>query len=228
MSLDEKQNTNHIEQDVTSQKEWSHVQGEQGASIDRNMPLWEAIKAYPGAITWSFLSSSSIIMEGYDIVLNGNLMAQPAFQKAYSDRYGEKLGYQISGPWQAGLGNGTAVGTIIGAFANGWLTERFGYRRMPVASLVAVTGFIFITFFAHNLPMLLAGSILCGLPWGVFATMAPAYASEICPMALRGYLANHVCLCWALGQLLAAGVLFSFSDNATQWAYRLPFAIQWI
>ncbi|KAG5765025.1 hypothetical protein H9Q72_006913 [Fusarium xylarioides] len=196
------------------------------------MSLWQAIKAYPGAIAWSFLLSSSIIMEGYDIVLIGNLMAQPAFQKAYGDWYGDwygdKLGYQISGPWQAGLGNGTAVGTIIGAFANGWLTERFGYRRTLVASLVAVTGFIFITFFAHDLPMLLAGSILCGLPWGVFATMAPAYASEICPMALRGYLANYVCLCWALGQLLAAGVLFSFSDNTTQWAYRLPFAIQWI
>ncbi|KAG5811494.1 hypothetical protein H9Q74_005022 [Fusarium xylarioides] len=58
--------------------------------------------------------------------------------------------------------------------------------------------------------------------------MAPAYASEIRPMALRGYLANYVCLCWALIQLLAAGVLFSFSDHATQWACRLPFAIQWI
>ncbi|PNP78890.1 hypothetical protein FNYG_07755 [Fusarium nygamai] len=44
MSPHEKQNVDHIEQDVTSQKEWSHVQGEQGASIDRNMSLWEAIK----------------------------------------------------------------------------------------------------------------------------------------------------------------------------------------
>jgi sugar porter (SP) family MFS transporter len=226
MSLEEKSQTiDHVEQ---NEKEWSHTQGKEGADMDRNMSLWEAIKAYPGAIAWSFLLSSSIIMEGYDIVLIGNLMAQPAFQKAYGDWYGDKLGYQISGPWQSGLGNATAVGTIIGAFANGWLTQRYGYRRTLVASLIAVTGFIFITFFAHNLPMLLAGSLLCGLPWGVFATMAPAYASEICPMALRGYLANYVCLCWALGQLLAAGVLFSFSGGTTQWSYRIPFAIQWI
>ncbi|KAF4995634.1 hypothetical protein FGRMN_5026 [Fusarium graminum] len=220
---------NHVENEVSSDsKDWSHVQGKEGADIDRNMTLWEACKAYPGAITWSLLLSSAIIMEGYDIVLIGNLMAQPAFQRKYGDWYGDKLGYQISGPWQAGLGNATAVGTIIGAFANGWLTQRFGYRRTLVASLIAITAFIFITFFAHNLPMLLLGSILCGLPWGVFATMAPAYASEICPMALRGYLANYVCLCWALGQLLAAGVLFSFSDNNTEWAYRLPFGIQWV
>ncbi|KAF4436887.1 putative alpha-glucoside transport protein [Fusarium austroafricanum] len=192
-------------------KEWSHVQGQQGAGIGRNMTLWEAVKAYPGAITWSLLLSTSVIMEGYDIVLIGNLMAQPAFQKRYGDWYSKKLGYQISGPWQSGLGNATAVGTIIGAFANGWLTQRFGYRLTLCASLVAITGFIFITFFAYGLPMLLV-----------------AYASEICPMALRGYLANYVCLCWAFGQLLAAGVLFSFSENTTQWAYRLPFAIQWV
>lgn len=93
--------------------------------------------------------------------------------------------------------------------------------------------------------MLLAGSVLCGLPWGVFATMvgdsgsgrrqdrtdisqAPAYASEICPMALRHYLTSYVCLCWALGQLISAGVLNGFQNNDTQWAYRTPFAIQWI
>lgn len=214
--------------DIDTQKEWSHVQGQQGADDDRNMTLWEAVKAYPGAIIWSFLLSSSIIMEGYDIVLIGNLMAQPSFQKAYGGYYGQALGYQISGPWQVGLGNATACGTIIGAFANGWLTQRFGYRRTLVASLAAVTCFIFITFFSTSLPMLLTGSTLCGVPWGVFATMAPAYASEICPMKLRGYLANYVCLCWALGQLMAAGVLFSFESNPTQWAYRIPFALQWI
>lgn len=214
--------------DPAGQKDWSHAQGQQGADNERNMTLWQAVKAYPGAILWSFLLSSSIIMEGYDIVLIGNLMAQPSFQRAYGGWYGDELGWQISGPWQAGLGNATAVGTIFGAFANGWLTQKFGYRRTLVASLAAVTGFIFITFFAQNLPMLLVGSTLCGLPWGVFATMAPAYASEICPMALRGYLANYVCLCWALGQLMAAGVLFSFESNPTQWAFRIPFGLQWM
>lgn len=57
---------------------------------------------------------------------------------------------------------------------------------------------------------------------------APAYASEICPMALRHYLTSYVCLCWALGQLISAGVLNGFQNNDTQWAFRIPFAIQWI
>jgi SP family general alpha glucoside:H+ symporter-like MFS transporter len=57
--------------------------------------------------------------------------------------------------------------------------------------------------------------------------MAPAYASEICPLALRGYLAVYVNLCWAFGQLISAGVQSAFSGGTTQWAYRIPFAIQW-
>ena len=47
-------------------------------------------------------------------------------------------------------------------------------------------------------------------------------------MALRGYLSNYVCMCWALGQLLSAGVLNAFQSNMTSWAFRIPFAVQWV
>ena len=47
-------------------------------------------------------------------------------------------------------------------------------------------------------------------------------------MALRHYLTSYVCLCWALGQLISAGVLNGFQSNQTEWAFRVPFAIQWI
>lgn len=209
------------------EKDHVHNDGKEAADTEHRMTLKEAIRTHPGSIIWSILLSTTIIMEGYDIVLIGNLVAQPAFQRQYGTFF-EGLGYQITGPWQAGLGNATACGTIFGAFANGWLTQRFGYRKTLLVSMVAIACFIFITFFAQSIGMLLAGGFLCGLPWGVFATMAPAYASEITPLALRGYLANYVCLCWALGQLMASGVLSSFSTWESQWAYRIPFGLQWI
>lgn len=58
--------------------------------------------------------------------------------------------------------------------------------------------------------------------------MAPAYASEVCPLALRGYLTVYVNLCWAFGQLIAAGVLEGTQGMTTKWAYKLPFGIQWV
>ena len=45
---------------------------------------------------------------------------------------------------------------------------------------------------------------------------------------MRGHLTVYVNLCWAFGQLISAGVLEGFASNTTQWAYRTPFALQWI
>jgi Sugar (and other) transporter. len=55
-----------------------------------------------------------------------------------------------------------------------------------------LTALIFITFFANSAAVLLTGQVLCGLSWGVFATIGPAYASEVCPTVLRGYLTIYV------------------------------------
>ncbi|RSL48780.1 hypothetical protein CEP53_009411 [Fusarium sp. AF-6] len=166
-------------------------------------------------------------MEGYNIALISSFFAQPSFRKHYGEYIPESDTYQITASWQNGLSNAVSAGTIIGAFANGFFTHKFGYRKVLLASLVAICGCVFISFFSPSLPVLLVGQFLCGIPWGVFATMAPAYASEVCPMILRGYLTVYVNLCWALGQLVSAGVQAGFSNKEGQWSYRVPFAIQW-
>ena len=79
-----------------------------------------------------------------------------------------------------------------------------------LVALFSMGCFIFIPFFAKNLPMLLVGEILQGIPWGVFQTMTTAYASEVAPVALRAYLTTYVNLCWVMGQFISAGVLRSF------------------
>ncbi|KXJ86530.1 general substrate transporter [Microdochium bolleyi] len=200
----------------------------QAADDEHTLGFRDAIRRYPKAVLWSVAVSTSIIMEGYDIVLISSFMAQPSFRQHYGEYDPGTNSFQISASWQNGLSNAVSIGTIIGAFANGYFTHKFGYRKVLLASLVSICAFIFISFFSPNLPVLLVGQFLCGIPWGVFATMAPAYASEVCPMALRGYLTVYVNLCWALGQLVSAGVQAGFSGTQGQWAYRLPFAIQWV
>jgi SP family general alpha glucoside:H+ symporter-like MFS transporter len=200
----------------------------QAAEDEHTMTVMQALKAHPKAVMWSILLSTSVIMEGYDLVLIYSFFAQDSFSRKYGDYIPKTNSYQISASWQVGMGNAVAVGTIIGAFSNGYFTPRFGYRKVLLASLATMVAFIFMTFFAPNLTVLLIGELLCGIPWGVFATMAPAYASEVCPLALRGYVTVYVNLCWAFGQLISAGVQSGFADNSTEWAYRAPFAIQWV
>lgn len=198
------------------------------ANQEKNMSLLEGIKLYPKAVGFSVIVSSCIIMEGYDVNLLQGLFAFSPFQR----RYGHKLPdgtYQLTAAWQAGLANGAAVGEILGLFINGWASERFGYRRTLLFSLFAVTCFIFILFFAPSVEVLEVGEILCGIPWGVFQTLTTVYASEVCPVILRPYLTTYVNLCWVIGTILGQGVLRAFLENgSTEWAYRIPFALQWI
>lgn len=59
-------------------------------------------------------------------------------------------------------------------------------------------------------------------------TITVTYASDVTPMVLRPYLTSYVNLCWVIGQFIAAGVLRGFLNRDDQWAYRVPFAIQWV
>jgi SP family general alpha glucoside:H+ symporter-like MFS transporter len=198
-----------------------------GSDIEHHLSPWEAIKAYPVAIFWSLMVSMCVVMEGYDTILIGNFYAFPAFQQKYGT-YFPGIGYQLTAPWQAGLGNASGVGAFFGVLLNGYLVNKFGQKRVLLGALVVLTGFIAMTFSAPNIIVLLVGQFLCGLPWGIFATTGPAYASEVLPLSLRVYFTSFTNMCFIIGQLIAAGVLSGLVHMTSEWVYRIPFAIQWV
>lgn len=164
---------------------------------------------------------------GYDQILIGNFYAYPQFAVKYGQFTDENGRPQLSASWQAGLSNASIVGCFIGSLANGYLVTKFGQKRVILVALVVMSAVIPLTFWAQNIVMLLVGQFLCGLPWGVFVTSSPAYASEVLPMSLRVYLTSWTNMCFIIGQLIASGVLAGLVNRDDQWAYRIPFALQW-
>lgn len=196
--------------------------------LEHQLSVWQAIKGNSWAVFWSVMVSMCVIMEGYDTILLGNFFAYPQFAKKFGQYDPSQNSYQLPASWQAGLSNAAGVGAFFGAIMNGALVDRFGQKPVLLASLISLSGFLFIVFFANNKPTLLVGEILCGFPWGVFATTGPAYASEVLPMALRTYLTSWTNMCFIIGQLIAAGVLAGLVGVDSQWSYRVPFALQWV
>ncbi|RMZ81496.1 hypothetical protein DV738_g2291, partial [Chaetothyriales sp. CBS 135597] len=194
---------------------------------EHRMTLWQGLKLYPKAVGWSVLISMCICMEGFDVCLLGTFYALPQF----NEKYGKQLPdgtYQVPAPWQAGLSNGAVVGEIIGLMLNGWISEAIGYRYTVMACLILITGFIAIFFTAQTVIALQVAEILAGIPWGVFQTLTITYASEVCPVALRGYLTTYVNFCWGLGQVIGIGVIKANVHRQDEWAYRIPYALQWM
>ncbi|KAK9313227.1 general substrate transporter [Lipomyces starkeyi] len=194
---------------------------------EHQMSIIGAIKLYPKAVGWSIVLSLAIIMEGYDLILLGSLYAFPTFVRKYGELQ-PNGSYQIPAAWQAGLGNGARAGEILGLFVTGIISERIGYRKTMLGALFALTGFVFILFFAKDIVMLQIGEVLCGIPWGVFQTLTTTYAAEVCPVSLRGYLTTYVNLCWVFGQFIASGILRGMLSRSDEWSYRIPFALQWM
>ncbi|KXJ95043.1 MFS alpha-glucoside transporter [Microdochium bolleyi] len=194
---------------------------------EHSMSLLQGIRLYPKAIAWSVLISTCIVMEGYDVTLTNNFYGFTQFKQ----KYGVQLpdgSYQIPPEWQSGLSNGVVVGEIIGLLLNGWFSERFGYRYTILGCLTMLTGFIAIYFTAQTVVHLQIASILCGMPWGVFQTLTITYASEVCPVALRGYLTTYINFCWGMGQIIGIGVLMGNLSRTDEWAYRIPYGLQWM
>lgn len=61
---------------------------------------------------------------------------------------------------------------------NGYFVSQYGYRWVLIVAMAFLNGFIFVVFFANTKSVLLVGQILCGLSWGVFATLAPSYGTR--------------------------------------------------
>lgn len=194
---------------------------------ERGMSFLTAIKLYPKAMAWSACLSLTIVMEGYGNALINSFFAFPQFQKDFGVGT-SNWGYQIKVPWQTGLTSGAVSGEIIGLLFNGLFTDRIGYRKTILISIISFACFVFIAFFAINKEMLLAAQILVGIPWGVFQTLTTTYAAECLPTALRAYLTSSVNMCWLVGQVISLGVVRGFINVDNSWAYRTPFALQWV
>lgn len=202
-------------------------QARQADTAEHQESIQDAIRGHKKAIFWAFIFSLCVIMEGYDTALLGSFYAYPSFAKKFGKYDPSTKNYQIAARWQTGLNNGSGVGAFLGAILNGFLVDRFGQKKVVLGALFSLSGFIFIVFFSHNVETLLVGEILCGLPWGIFATSSPAYASEVLPLRLRVYMTSWTNSCFVIGQLISSGVLAGMVTVKSEWSYRVPFAVQW-
>ncbi|KAI4715420.1 general substrate transporter [Aureobasidium sp. EXF-10727] len=197
-----------------------------GENREHEMTTWQAVKAYPWACFWACLFCFTIVMESFDMFLNGNFVAQKAFQRRYGVLHGE--GFVIPTKWQSSLFQAGQCGAFIGVLIAGPITNRLGYRLTTVFGLVLMILTIFVSFFANSLELLVVGQALEGVPWGLFIANSPAYASEVVPLALRALCAATLQMSWIVGGIIVAAATYAYNGRDDQWAWRVPLALQWI
>jgi sugar porter (SP) family MFS transporter len=109
-----------------------------------------------------------------------------------------------------------------------WISDRIGRRYSLLVGLAFVTGGIFGEVFATTRPAFLIGKLILGIGLGYYLTIGPLYCSEVAPVVLRGMITGGINFAIVIGQLLSNAVIKGFGDRDDRWAYRGPFAIQWL
>ncbi|QUC20626.1 uncharacterized protein UV8b_04867 [Ustilaginoidea virens] len=193
---------------------------------EHQLGFWEAIKLYPQATFWAMFFCIAVVMAGFDAQIITSFYALPAFQAKYGDWLGHH--YEVAAPWQTGLGMGNPIGQVLGALASSYPLHYLGRRRTLGLCCAWSICFVFVQFFATSIEMLCVGEILGGLAYGFYVVIAPTYASEVCPLILRGFLTTCVNLAFVIGQFIAQGCAAGVETRLDEWAYRIPFAIQWV
>ncbi|KAK3196031.1 hypothetical protein K4F52_000899 [Lecanicillium sp. MT-2017a] len=195
-------------------------------SKEHKLGVWEAITKYPKLVLYCMLVSLPLIGIQYDQTVMGAYYALPAFQRRYGRLVGDK--WVIQAEWQAAISMAGYMGQVLGALGvAAYPLDHFGAKRTLSAAVLGVAGCIFIQFFSQSIQVLYVGELLQGLISGSFIVICVSYASELAPLPLRGILASYCNLAAVVGQFVGVGVTFAFQDRTDQWAYRIPFAIQW-
>ncbi len=116
------------------------------------------------------------------------------------------------------------VGILIGALVGGRLADRFGRRRMFVATLVWYAGFTVLTGFSPTLSVVVALRFITGLGVGAEYPIINAAISELMPARVRGKASAAVMNFWSIGAILAGLLAFlllnavALSDGVS-WRY---------
>jgi SP family galactose:H+ symporter-like MFS transporter len=114
------------------------------------------------------------------------------------------------------------VGAVGGAVVGGMLADRFGRRRLIMATAALFVAAAIGTALAPTLPLLIAGRIAIGVAIGIASFVTPLYIAEISPAKLRGRLVSVNQLALTSGIVLAFLVDYALAGAH---AWRVMFGL---
>lgn len=126
------------------------------------MSFASGCRMYPRAIFWSVILSLTIVMIAYDKMMVGGSFGTPAFQRQFGEPTRREGSYDLSPVWQASLVNSAYATETLALLANGWLTDRYGYKKVVIGALIFINLTHFASFFAKTKEMLLVSQLLSG------------------------------------------------------------------
>jgi putative MFS transporter len=157
-------------------------------------------------------SSGGPFLDGYILSIIGVALVQITPQ------------LHLGGTAQGLVGASALIGIFLGAFAGGWLTDKFGRKLLFTVDLIAIIICSIAQFFVTDAITLIGLRLLIGMAVGADYPIATSLLAEFSPRKGRGpLLGAYVCM-WFVGAAVAyivGDVLLNVHDG---WRWMLASA----
>ena len=153
-------------------------------------------------------SSGGPFLDGYVLSIIGVAMVQITPQLGLSDSA------------QGLLGASALIGVFLGAFAGGYLTDKFGRQVLYTIDLVAIVVCSVVQFWASDPVWLFVLRLLIGMAVGADYPIATSLLAEFTPRRYRGPLLGGLVVMWFVGAAVAYVVgeaLLQSGDDGWRW-----------
>ena len=165
------------------------------------------------AIHWKLLVYIALFMAGLQLTTHGTQDMYPTFLERYRH-------FGPSG--RAWITSISMVGAIIGGILFGFLSDRWGRRRMIIFALVGALLAIPLWAFGLSRLELIAGAVVMQLLIQGAMGIVPAHLSELAPNSARGFIVGFGYQC---GVLLSSSIVYIEATLATHISYAWAMAV---
>lgn len=153
-------------------------------------------------------SSGGPFLDGYVLSVIGVAMVQITPQLDLSDSA------------QGLIGASALIGIFLGAFAGGWLTDKFGRQVLYTIDLIAIIVCSVAQFWATDPVWLFVLRLLIGMAVGADYPIATSLLAEFTPRRYRGPLLGGLVVMWFVGAAAAyivGEILLRTGDDGWRW-----------
>ncbi|KAH8882381.1 general substrate transporter [Thozetella sp. PMI_491] len=168
-----------------------------------NLTLWQTVKMFKVASLICFAAAFSAATDGYQIGMNGSIVANQGFINQFATVRNAKGDLYLESPVLGGWSSIMSVGQIIGMTTLPFVTSRFGRKVAMYTYWFILALSVMTESLARSWPHWLIGKLLAGIGVGCMQHTLPTYISEIAPVRIRGALLMCYSLWWTTGTFFA-------------------------
>ncbi|KAK6903354.1 hypothetical protein I203_106857 [Kwoniella mangroviensis CBS 8507] len=184
------------------------------------------IAKFKWAFALCFMATFAGATDGYQIGINGNIIANPGFIKQFATVIDSNGDPALSAPVLSAIGTIQSVGQIIGMTSVPFLASRYGRKPAMFLLWFVLACSVICESTAKKWQVWLVAKLLSGIGVGSLQFITPTYVSEVAPTRVRGFLLMMYNFWFSVGGFFAPVALQVMSTYAPE-NFRTPIYTQW-